>query len=89
MPQVERVVLDFLETELARDGAQATLTEHTNLLEEDIIDSLGIMLLVDHLQERFGVEIPAEEVVIENFSTIGAMTRLMTRLGGNTSSKTS
>lgn len=87
MPQVERVIVDFVENELA-SGNQVTLTEHTNLLEEDVLDSLGIVLLIDHLQEAFGVAIPAEEVVLANFSTIAAITGLLTKLGADTSPET-
>lgn len=53
------------------------LGETTRLIDEEIIDSLGIFLLVQFIQDKFGVDIEPEEVTIENFETIAAITELV------------
>lgn len=55
----------------------ANLGDNTRLIDEEIIDSLGIFLLVNFIQEKFGVDIEPEEVTIENFETVAAITELV------------
>lgn len=55
------------------------LDEETRLVDDEIIDSLGIFLLIGFIKERFGIEIEPEEVTMENFSSIQAITNLIER----------
>ncbi len=45
-----------------------------NLLLSGLVDSLGVMSLVAYMEETFGFKIPFDDVVIENFMSIEAMT---------------
>ena len=47
------------------------------LIEDEILDSLGIFALVTRLEERFSIAIEPEEVVIANFATIAAVSELV------------
>ncbi|HJU81953.1 MAG TPA: acyl carrier protein [Acidimicrobiia bacterium] len=68
----EHIAAEFM------SGAPATqLEDQTRLIDEEIIDSLGIFLLVNFIQEKFGVDIDPEEVTIENFETVAAITELV------------
>lgn len=53
------------------------LTNESRLVEEEIIDSLGIFLLVTFINEQFGVEVGPEEVTLENFETVSAIGQLV------------
>ncbi|HEX5096451.1 MAG TPA: acyl carrier protein [Acidimicrobiia bacterium] len=59
------------------DVDPAQLDELTNLIEEDILDSLGIMSLVEFIEERYGLDIDPAEIEIENFETLAAITSLV------------
>lgn len=62
----------------ALDGRpESDLDEHTNLIEEDILDSLGIFSMIEFLEERYDVEIDPAEVVFDNFETVGAIEQLV------------
>lgn len=37
------------------------------------VDSLGVTRLLDFIEESLGVAIPAEDVTIENFQSVGAI----------------
>jgi acyl carrier protein len=39
-----------------------------------VIDSLGILQLVMFVEQRFAVHIPDEDVLVENFRSIAALT---------------
>jgi len=45
-----------------------------NLLLSGLVDSLGVMTLVAHLEEVTGAPVPMEDVILENFATINAIT---------------
>lgn len=47
------------------------------LLAEGLVDSLGMMRLVAFIGDTFGVDVPAEDVVIDNFATIERMARYL------------
>lgn len=65
-------VTAFIAQELAGDPS-LQLDADTDLLGTGLVDSLGVMTLVFFLEEEFGVEIPAEDVVIDHFGTPGAI----------------
>lgn len=43
---------------------------HTNIIEEGIIDSMGILSLVSFLETKYGIEIDLEEINADNFATV-------------------
>jgi acyl carrier protein len=49
------------------------LVDSSRLLEEGVLDSLGVLELVNHLQEELGIPIDDEELVPENFASIDAI----------------
>ena len=55
------------------------VTPSTRLMDESWLDSLQIVQLVEFLEERFSVAIDLDEMVPENFATIGAVTALVQR----------
>jgi len=52
----------------------------TSLLRDGYIDSFTVEVIVVFLEDEFGVEIPAKEVIPENFDTINKMIDLIKRL---------
>lgn len=70
---IEEKVRRFILEELRPDRRSDELTDDLPLIERDVIDSLGIFQLVGFLEEEFGVEIVDEELVFENFETIGSI----------------
>ncbi|MFN2487475.1 MAG: acyl carrier protein [Acidimicrobiia bacterium] len=58
-------------------NASTDISDETRLIDTEVIDSLGIFLLVNFLQERFGVEVDPEEVTLDNFESVSAMAELV------------
>ena len=50
------------------------------LVMDGIIDSVDIVSLISELEDAFGIEIPMEDVVEDNFDTIPAMWAMIQRL---------
>jgi acyl carrier protein len=49
------------------------------LLEQGIIDSLGLLLVVEHLEATYGIQVGVEQMVVENFGSIAAITEFILR----------
>jgi hypothetical protein len=71
------VLKTFIETELLSGAGGVPLGYGEDLLLSGLVNSLGVMRLVSFTQERFGVQIPPEDVVIEHFQTIDAIARYL------------
>ena len=52
----------------------------TTLVDDRIIDSLGMVSLIAEIEEELDVAIPAVEVVAENFNSVDALCALVQRL---------
>lgn len=50
------------------------------LIDDGILDSLDIVTIVTEIDDKFGVTIPAEEIIPENFNSAQALMALITRL---------
>ena len=69
---------DFIRREILLEEESSTLDDNTPLLK-GAVDSMGLMQLVAFLEKDFGVEIDDDEIVIENFSTVADIERLVSR----------
>lgn len=52
----------------------------TGLVEDGILNSLDIVSLITEIADRFDVQIPAEEILPENFDSAEALWALIQRL---------
>ncbi|MDX2381054.1 MAG: acyl carrier protein [Acidimicrobiia bacterium] len=52
---------------------KATIEPETNLLLTGLVDSLGVMLIIDWIEGDLGISIHPGDVVLENFLTVQAM----------------
>ena len=67
----------FLIEDLHWDGQRSELSDDFPLIENHVIDSMGLLHLVAWLESTFGVTIPDEEIVPANFGTIAAIDALV------------
>ena len=58
---------------------QGAPLEQGDTLFPDVVDSLGIMELVDFLEQNYGIEVEQEELVVANFSSLDAIASLLER----------
>jgi acyl carrier protein len=53
---------------------------HTALIGQGVIDSFDIVTIIADIDEAYGVAIPAEEILPENFNSAQALFALIGRL---------
>lgn len=51
--------------------------ETTDLLGEDILDSVSVLVLIQELEEEFSITIQADEITGENFETVVSIVKLL------------
>ena len=56
------------------------LSRDQDLLASGLVDSLGMVSLVDFIEERTGLDIPPEDVTLENFVSLRAIERYLDEL---------
>lgn len=62
------------------DGKDIGLDDSTPLLEWGIINSMEMARLVSFIQDKFGVEVPSDKIVIEYFKDLTSITNLVLEL---------
>ena len=70
MASVEEVVREFIVVNFLFGDTQRKLSNDDSLLEHGIIDSTGIMELVFFLEDKYSIEIEANELVPANLDSI-------------------
>jgi len=56
-----------------------TLTSDTKLFVEGIFDSMGFVLLLDHLENQYKVAMEDRDLIEENFESINAIAEFILR----------
>ncbi|GII70304.1 hypothetical protein Sme01_27800 [Sphaerisporangium melleum] len=81
----ESAVADLIRkylTERILDASDVQIELDTPLLEWGILNSLTTTRLVGFIREQFGVEIPFDAMLGENFKDLRSISRLVAGLGG-------
>jgi len=67
----------FIATELIQDDIDDVVEDDTPLIDNGVIDSLGVMKLVAYLEETFAITVAPDDLVPENFETPKLITALV------------
>jgi acyl carrier protein len=75
---VRAQVADFVVTNYLFGDASRLPADDESLVETGIVDSTGILELVEFLEQTFGVSVTDEETVPDNLGSIANLTRYVT-----------
>ena len=70
---IEENIRDFLARNLLYSDNGFTYADDASFLQEGIIDSLGVMELVEFVQKAFGVEVDQQEVTTAHFDSVARL----------------
>ncbi len=65
-------LLALINNEISLDP-DMIVDRNTDLLLTGVVDSLGVVQVVDWMEQRIGTDIDPSDVVIENFQTVALM----------------
>jgi len=79
MNEIEKNIVQFLKSRGFLDGKKA-VKENESLTETGVIDSIGLLQLVDYLESNYKIEIPMEIITPENFDTLNGISQSVMNL---------
>lgn len=82
VPEVLQDIKDFLAQNILYSADSFPYADDASLLREGIIDSLGVVELVEFVQKRFRIKVDQQDVVPENFDSVARITAYVSRKTG-------
>jgi len=79
MNEISKDILQFLKSRGFLDG-RSSLENHESLTESGVIDSIGLLQLVDYLESTYKIEIPMELITPDNFDTLSGISQSVVKL---------
>jgi acyl carrier protein len=76
---IESSIRDFIATRLLYSKEGFTYPDDASLLREGVVDSLGVVELVEFLQGHFGLKVEQQEVRPDNFDSVAKMAAFVRR----------
>ncbi len=70
---VKASLRQFVLENLALGKVSGNIEDDASLIDNGVIDSLGIFQLVSFLEQSYGVHVRDDEIVLDNFSSINAI----------------
>ena len=77
MVNVEKQLIGYF-----KEMSDTAVDSKTLLLEEKVIDSMGVMELIAFIESNFGIEFTDEDLTVDNFGTLGAIISIIKRKDG-------
>jgi acyl carrier protein len=75
LPEVADRVRRFIIDDLGWGGRPAHLTAELALIDEQVVDSLGILTLVGFLESEYGIEVADREITPAHLGTLAGIER--------------
>ncbi len=72
-------IREFIFEHFLFDADQSVLQNDTSFLEQGIIDSTGVLEMVDWLEEEFAISVQDEELIPENLDSVNRLAAFITR----------
>lgn len=79
MESIKKQLRQYIADNLLFSGNGASLGDEESFLDSGIVDSLGVLELATFVEDTFGIEVPDEEVIPDNFDSIGQLTAYIGR----------
>jgi len=75
-------VRNFIESNMNVFDEDVELNDDTNIFTSGYVNSIFAMRLLNFLENEYGLEVPDEDIIIPNFSSIDAMKALVEKIQG-------
>lgn len=79
MGDIVKQIREYIDANLFIEGGHEALTDEDSFLEKGIIDSTGVLELVNWMEATFGFEVDDTELVPENLDSISRLAAFVER----------
>lgn len=77
MTQIVATIKEFIIKEIIHGSANQDLDPDLSLLEQGILDSLGLQQLITFLEQKYTISVDDADLMPENFETVNAIAKLI------------
>ena len=70
MPDIQTTIMDFIKENFIMGRSDVVLDPEVSMIESGIMDSTGVLELVEFLETTFNIKIEDEELIPENLETV-------------------
>jgi acyl carrier protein len=77
--QLEQSIRKFIASDIIYSQEGFPYADDASLLQEGVIDSLGVVELVAFVQKQFNVKVEQQEVVPDNFDSVAKLSAFVRR----------
>jgi acyl carrier protein len=74
---IEETITQKIREEFGENAPDVEIHPDTQLVDEAVVDSLGVFMLIAFLEEEFALELEPDEVTFENFATVRTIADLV------------
>jgi acyl carrier protein len=78
--RLSQALVEFIEKNLVGSENPTPITDSTPLIDQGIINSMGLMQVIGFVEDRTGVRVSDDEVTPDNFQTVVSIEAMVTRL---------
>jgi len=79
MEKIKNCIIDYLKVNSFMDQ-DTKFGDNDSLTQSGIIDSIGLLELVDYISEKYSIEIPENMLTPENFDSLQGITNMISKL---------
>jgi acyl carrier protein len=72
------IIVNYIQEHLL-GGSETGLSEEDDLLISGLLDSMSMMSLITFVEKQFQVKIPPQDMTIDNFQTVNAISNYLNR----------
>lgn len=77
--QIEEQIRDYVGRSFLYSDSGFSYSDGASFLQEGIIDSLGVMELVEFVQNTFGIKVDQQDVTAANFDSVSKLAAFVRR----------
>jgi len=71
--EMTQTLTSYILSDVLLDSSQTELSADDDLLEDGLVDSLGVMRLIAFIEAEFGFTVPPEDVTVDSFMSVSAI----------------
>lgn len=77
------VIINYILQELHDGESDLEILPEDDLLGSGIVESMGMMRLIQFIEEKYDFKVPPQDMTIENFMTVEAMVNYIKKPKGS------
>lgn len=84
---IEKLLRDYITSNFLLEAGKETFSNTDSFTEKGVIDSTGVLELLEFIEGELGINVEDQEVIPDNLDSLDNLTRFIQRKLGNSEAK--